>query len=213
MSMPKPHKKHERLKDLVGEWSGPETIHPAPWDPAGGTADARIVNRHILDGFGVVQEYEQTRGGGVNFKGHGVFWYDETAQEYVMTWWDSIGGSGAHYRGQWDGDRLVLRSPMPQGGHARAAFDVGTPGQYAFLMEISNDGDAWMPAMEGTYRRHAAAKTAAPAVRKAKPAAKRAKRPTTAAARKPAVKAKAVKPATRKAAPRKKAAPTKARRR
>lgn len=202
MDMPKPSDKHSRLDALVGEWAGEEKLHPAPWDPAGGTASARIVNRPILDGFGVVQEYQQERDGTVTFKGHGVFWYDNQNQEYVMTWWDSMGGSGTHYRGQFDGDRLVLGAPMPQGGHSRAVFDVGTPGEYAFLMEVSPNGEDWVPAMEGTYAK-AKAGAKKGASRKAaskKPAAKMKK-----AARKSAAKTSAARAAAKKA-PAKKAA-------
>ena len=192
MHMPKPSDKHSRLSPLVGEWSGSETLHPAPWDPAGGTAAARVVNRHILDGFGVVQEYEQSRDGTVTFRGHGVFWYDEQAQEYVMTWWDSMGGRGTHYRGQFDGDRLVLGAPMPQGGHSRAIFDVGTPGQYGFLMEVSTDGASWSPAMEGTYARRRTSKTSARKAPPKKAAAKSKKAAArTSASKKPAARRKA----------------------
>ena len=77
MDMPRPGEAHKKLSRLIGEWSGGETMHPAPWDPVGGPATARIVNRPILDGFAVVQEYQQIRNGVPNFSGHGVWWYDE----------------------------------------------------------------------------------------------------------------------------------------
>jgi len=40
----------------------------------------------------------------VTFSGHGVFWFDPSKQEYVMHWWDSMGGTGGEYRGQFSGD-------------------------------------------------------------------------------------------------------------
>jgi anthranilate synthase component 1 len=46
------------------------------WDPAGGTSKGRYKTRAIAGGFGVVQDYEQRRGGKVTFSGHGVFGYD-----------------------------------------------------------------------------------------------------------------------------------------
>jgi hypothetical protein len=112
-----------------------------------------VVNSWILDGFAVMQQYAQIRNGTRNFTGHGVFWYDPAADEYGMTWWDSMGGSASHFRGSFDGDRLVLVSDMPQGGFCRSVFDIGTPGRYSFLMEVSPDGEQWAPAMEGTYER------------------------------------------------------------
>ncbi len=153
MEMPKPGDPHKRLEALVGEWTGPETVHPAPWDPAGGQAVGEVVNSWILDGFAVMQQYAQIRNGTRNFAGHGVFWYDPAADEYGMTWWDTMGGSASHFRGRFDGDRLVLVSDMPQGGYCRSVFDIGTPGRYSFLMEVSPDGEQWAPAMEGAYER------------------------------------------------------------
>lgn len=153
MDMPKPGDPHKRLEALVGEWTGPETVHPAPWDPAGGEAMGEVVNSWILDGFAVMQQYAQIRNGTRNFAGHGVFWYDPSADEYGMTWWDTMGGSASHFRGRFDGDRLVLVSDMPQGGYCRSIFDIGTPGRYSFLMEVSPDGEQWAPAMEGAYER------------------------------------------------------------
>jgi hypothetical protein len=177
MEMPKPGDAHKKLERLIGEWGGAETLHPAPWDPTGGPASARIVNRSIVDGFAVVQEYEQRRGGKVTFRGHGVFWYDAPKQQYVMSWWDSMGGSGGEFRGGFNGDVLELSAPMPQGGQSRASFDMSTPGQYAFVMEVSGDGQTWQPAMEGRYRRGVAARKAG------KKAAKKAARRSASAKR------------------------------
>ncbi|MCC7034640.1 MAG: DUF1579 family protein [Acidobacteria bacterium] len=161
MDIPRPGDPHKRLEALVGEWSGAETVHPAPWDPAGGEAVGEIVNSWILDGFAVMQQYAQIRNGTRNFAGHGVFWYDPAADEYGMTWWDTMGGSASHFRGRFDGDRLVLVSDMPQGGYCRSIFDVGTPGRYSFLMEVSPDGEHWAPAMEGTYEKSAGSRESA----------------------------------------------------
>lgn len=208
MDMPRPGDPHKRLEALVGEWSGPETVHPAPWDPTGGEAIGEVVNSWILDGFAVMQQYAQIRNGTRNFSGHGVFWYDPAADEYGMTWWDSLGGSASHFRGSFDGDRLVLVSDMPQGGFCRSVFDIGTPGRYSFLMEVSPDGEHWAPAMEGTYEksvgsgesgvgsRKSTARAASPkvAAKKKAPARKAAGR------KRAAVKASATKAPVRKAA-------------
>lgn len=183
MDMPKPGDAHKKLGAFVGEWTGPETMYPAPWDPVGGKATAKVVNRWILDGFAVVQEYEQRRAGKVNFRGHGVIWFDAAKQEYVMNWWDTMGGGG-QYRGAFEGAQLRLSSPMPQGGHSRTSWDFGSPGAYSFNMEISGDGQTWQPAMLGHYKKAVAKKAtaakqqAAPKTKRATPAAKKsAKRP------------------------------------
>jgi Protein of unknown function (DUF1579) len=155
MDMPKPSDFHKKLAALVGDWSGAETLHPAPWEPAGGTATGRVVNRWTIDGFALIQEYEQRRDGQVTFKGHGVFWWDPARQQYVMHWWDSMGGTGAEYRGRFDGDVLMLSAPMPQGGRSRTSWRLTGPDSHVFLMEVSPDGENWHPAMEGRYTKGA----------------------------------------------------------
>jgi hypothetical protein len=196
MDMPKPGDAHKKLGRLIGQWSGPETMHPAPWDQVGGPATATVNNHWVANGFAVVQDYEQRREGSPNFSGHGVFWYDSAKDQYVMTWWDSMAGTAGEFRGQFNGDVLELSSRMPQGGQSRAFFDLGKTGQYAFRMEISEDGEAWQPAMEGEYRKSGGATAkalkrsakAAKATRQARPAraAKKAaaKRPTARKAKK-----------------------------
>jgi hypothetical protein len=161
MEMPKPGDAHKKLGAFVGEWAGPETMYPAPWDPVGGKATAKVVNRWILDGFAVVQEYEQRRDGKVNFRGHGVIWFDPAKQEYVMNWWDSMGGNGGQYRGTFNGTVLSLASPMPKGGHSRTSWTFGEADGYSFNMEISHDGQTWQPAMAGNYKKTAAKRAAA----------------------------------------------------
>ncbi|MDH4064340.1 MAG: DUF1579 domain-containing protein, partial [Acidobacteriota bacterium] len=130
-------------------------LHPSPWDPAGGSATATVTNRAVLDGFVVVQEYEQRRGGQVTFRGHGVIWFDPARAEYVMHWWDSMAGIGGEYRGHFEGDTLRLGAPMPQGGHSRTSWTLTGPDAHVFLMEVSPDGETWHPAMEGQYRKAA----------------------------------------------------------
>jgi Protein of unknown function (DUF1579) len=151
MDMPKPGAAHARLHALVGQWGGEERLHPAPWDLAGGAATAFINNRLALDGFSVIQEYEQYRDGRPTFSGHGVFWWDEDAHQYVMTWFDSMSGTPADFRGGFDGNVLQLVNQRSQGGFSRCTFDHGMPGEYVFTLEVSNDGVSWAPSMEGAY--------------------------------------------------------------
>jgi hypothetical protein len=166
MDRPRPGDAHQKLAGLIGEWSGAETLHPAPWDPTGGKASARIVNRWIADGFAVTQDYEQRRGGKVTFSGHGVIWYDAAQDQYVMHWLDSMSGNNSEHRGGFSGGVLTLGAPMPQGGHGRVVFDLGTAGQYGFSLDLSQDGQTWAPTMTGTYRKGGAKKAAAKPAKK-----------------------------------------------
>ena len=214
MDMPKPGDAHTRLHRLAGQWGGEETVHPAPHDP-GGSATAFLDNRIALDGFTVVQEYEQYRPGRPTYSGHGVFWFDPVASQYVLTWFDSMMGAALEFRGHFDGDVLRLEHTLMGGGLLRATFDCGLPGEYVFVMEVSMDGTSWVPTLEGAYgllngptpaaqktraRKRAAVKHGAP-----RPPARR--RPVTKATRTKAV-ASARKATARKATARKATAKT-----
>jgi hypothetical protein len=153
MEMPQPTDAHRRLDTLVGRWRGEERMLPSPWDPKGGTAVGRVRNLAALDGFAVVQDYEQERGGGaVTFRGHGVFRWDVTANEYVLHWFDSLGLDPNEFRGTFDGDVLTLVSRGAQ-GLTRAVFDFGERGRYSYRMDVSGDGAQWAPMMTGEYAR------------------------------------------------------------
>lgn len=154
MDMPKPTPAHDRLKSLVGSWSGEEKIYPTPWDPAGGPATATVENRSALDGFTVIQDYTQNRKGAPNYQGHGVFSFSPQENCYVMHWWDTMGMPPGEFKGNFAGDVLTLTAVSPM-GHSRATFDLGTPGRYQFRLEVSEDGKQWMPFMEGKYGRAA----------------------------------------------------------
>lgn len=192
MDMPRPTDAHRRLVRLAGVWTGEEKMAPSPWDPQGGTAIGRVENRVVLDGFAVVQDYTQKRGGQVTFQGHGVFRWDAGEGCYVLHWWDTMGTPPNVFRGQFEGDTLSMTCQDAQ-GHFRVTWDFAETGRHSFRMDVSQDGAEWKTSMEGTYARGAgaAAKPKAKASVKAraiKPAAK-AKPAKRAASQKPAKKA------------------------
>ena len=152
MQMPQMSDAHRRLHRLVGTWSGDEKLSPSPWDPTGGPAYGKSVNRAILDGFAVVHDYEQYRNGQVSFKGHGVFTWNAQENACYLHWFDSMATTVNTYRGQFDGDVLSLKSVDPN-IKSRAVFDFGRPDSYAFRMDVSPDGEKWMTFMEGRYAR------------------------------------------------------------
>jgi hypothetical protein len=97
MEMPTPTEAHRRLEKLVGRWSGEEKMTPMPFDPEGGVAIGRVDNRVALDGFAVVQDYEQERGGAITYRALGVYRWDADKDEYVLYWYDSMGGPPSEY--------------------------------------------------------------------------------------------------------------------
>jgi hypothetical protein len=152
MEMPVPTDAHRKLEALVGTWNGEEKIHPSPWDPEGGSARARVDNRLALEGFAVIQDYEQDRGDDKGFRGHGVFQWNPKEACYVMHWWDAWGFPASEFKGNFEGETLIFTKRDPQ-GTTRATFELGEPGTYRFKLDVSPDGAHWAPFMEGKYRK------------------------------------------------------------
>ncbi len=152
--MPQPTAEHQRLEKLIGRWGGPEQMNPSPWDPQGGSAEAKIENRAACGGFAVVQDYQQIRNGVVSFTGHGIFTWDAAQQRYVLHWWDSMGHPPNVFVGDFAGDVLTMTYESPQ-GHHRVTCDLSPEDEYTFRMEVSGDGTAWETFMVGTYQRQA----------------------------------------------------------
>lgn len=151
MEMPKPSADHQRLHKLAGNWTGTETMHPSPWDPKGGTAEATTRARVDLDGFVVVVDYEQRRGGQRTFAGHGVYTWDAHGKQVVLHWWDTMGQGVEEFCGAWTGDRLTLQSKSPM-GHARLTYDYSKAGAMTSRMEMSQDSKTWTAMFDGSYR-------------------------------------------------------------
>ena len=199
MDMCKPTEFHKKLEALAGDWTGPETMYPSHWDPQGGTSTGTYHCRVVCDGFAVVQDYEQVRGGVVCFRGHGVFGYDVQQNCYLWHWTDSMGGMPCTAtKGQWNGDTLVWENESPM-GKSRYTHTFLPDGRIGFSMEVSQDGATWAKLMDGTYakvvataQKAATAKATKKAKKPAKPAAK------AKPAKKPAKPAKAAKKAAKK---------------
>lgn len=151
MQMPKPGPNHKQLAKLAGNWTGEEKMSPSPWDPKGGTATGKVKNTIALDGFLIVQDYEQIRDGKTSFRGIGLFTWNENKKCNEIVWADSMGGTAQIFAGKWEGDVLRCTNEGPM-GITRCAFDV-SGGGYKFLMDVSKDGKQWQTMMEGKYRR------------------------------------------------------------
>ena len=152
MTMPKVTAEHRQLERLVGTWRGEERLYPSPFEPQGGTAVGRVWNRLALDGFAVLQDYEQERDGATAFRGHGVFRWDEGERIYSLHWFDSIGMPPSEFRGVLEDDALTLVTAGPQ-GMVRAVWELRDRDRYTYRMQVSPDGTNWFPFMEGTYTR------------------------------------------------------------
>jgi hypothetical protein len=154
MEMPKPQAEHERLRALVGTWTGEETLYPSPWVNETRTATGRFASRLGVDGFYLITDYVEERDGKTVYDGHGVFGWDPGQKRYTMHWFDSMGGSAYSLPalGNWDGDALTFDQKTPW-GQSRFVYTFQGDGRYHFKIEMSRDGLAWSKMMEGNYTR------------------------------------------------------------
>ena len=152
IQVPKLTQAHEKLKTLIGTWRGTETIHSSPFDPKGGKAIGIVSNRLALDGFAVIQDYEQQRDGRTNFRGHGIFRWDSDKDAYLLHWLDSVGEPLSEMRGSFNGNILQLVGQSPT-GRSRATFDFSGLRRHTYRMEVSPDGQQWFTFIEADYSR------------------------------------------------------------
>ncbi len=152
MDMPTPTDAHKKLEMLAGSWTGQDILHPSPWDPKGAEANARVECRMALDGFVLLEDYEQKRDGKVSFTGHAVYSYDAVEGRYTVHWWDSMGMRVNVYHGQFEGDVLEIVC-VNETGHSKITTDLSEPGKLRFHMDHSQDGVEWSHCMESVYER------------------------------------------------------------
>ena len=146
---PQPGPEHEALSALCGEWVGDETMMPSPYSPGHEESTCELSVR-MLEGFFVISDYVQRRGGEVSFRGHGVYSWDPQASCYKMYWFDSMGGAGGVAEGHVEDNVLTFKNQSPMGHHMyRYTFDNG---ETRFEMAMSQDGEEWQMLMEGHYR-------------------------------------------------------------
>ncbi len=74
-------------------------MYPSPWDPKGGSAVGRIKSRLALNGFGLINDYEQERDGAVTFTEHGVFTFNPKEEVSTLTWFDCMGSPPEVFKG------------------------------------------------------------------------------------------------------------------
>jgi len=149
--MPRPGPEHDILARMAGSWVCEETMHPSAWSPEASTSEGRSSTR-MLEGFFAVCDYEQVKDGSVTFRGHGVYGWDPVAAEYVMYWFDSMGGAGGVARGTYADGVLTFQSTSPM-GHHRYRYTFPDADRMTFQMAHSEDGETWKPTMDSIYRR------------------------------------------------------------
>ncbi len=141
MEMPTPSAGHRKLEKIAGLWEGEEKMYPSPWDPKGGTATGRIKSRVAVDGFALINDYEQERDGEINLAA--------TACSLIIrrkTLHLSLGRLHGCAAGDFQGKlrrRILHLAHGGPGMHVRLTYDLSEPGYLCTSMEMSQDGNTW----------------------------------------------------------------------
>lgn len=153
MEMPRVSSEMQQLTTLFcGTWEGEETLYPSEWDPQGGPAHGRWTVRPGADGFCLLVDYDESRGGQIVYRGHGVHGWDAQQGCFLAYWFDNIGvmpQSGS--RAQLQGNRYTYQESSPM-GHSRFTY-AWSEGVFTFRIERSPDGTSWTPMHDGRYTR------------------------------------------------------------
>jgi hypothetical protein len=141
------------LERLAGTWRTTETLHPSPWNPVGGTAEATLVARLAMGGKALVMEYrrEGYEGLGVMLMGYELWWFDAFEPPGPAKGRGGLGSSDEPRPGSL-GDRLVLEREGPL-GRARYTYEFRGDAELAFRIERSKDGKEWRSFLDAQYVR------------------------------------------------------------
>lgn len=139
------------LSKGAGQWTGEETMPPAPWAPDGLVAVGRISARTAFGGRGLVSDYVQEVQGEVSLESHTLIRWDEGRQAFVMHFFSGP-GEPTVLEGRSDGDVLVFEGAGSM-GPMRQTFRYGDD-----VMEVTSavpepSGEGWRTVFEGSYRR------------------------------------------------------------
>jgi hypothetical protein len=147
-----PLAEHARLAAFAGEWNGEEMVYPSRWT-AGGPATSHTVARMDLNGFYLIQDSVQMRGGKEVFATHGIFTYDREDRTYKLFWYDSLGYTPpSPASGGWVGQTLTLVRGSLR-GNARHVYEIIDDDSYALKIQFSPDAEGWADVLTGVYRR------------------------------------------------------------
>lgn len=149
MEMPKLTPQHTRLKALAGEFVSKETIHPMDGMPKGAEAASVTHSKMGLDGFALIQDYEQKIDGKIVFRGHGVMRYDTRSKKYELHWFDNMAGPVSVMRGDFKDNHLMLSGKDYDGRPMRLMYDLHKGGGYYFEVQMRNAARQWATVMEG----------------------------------------------------------------
>jgi len=144
----------KKLDVFVGKWRTSETMNPGEFAPAGGKGEGTAELTWRLEGRFVHSAYA-SRGTTGAFEGTALMTYD-TDKKVYRSWWFDSRGTGEEYRGNWDGEKLVMEGVSKARGagiRSRILYSDIKPDSYRFTYENSKPGAPLKKEFEIVYTR------------------------------------------------------------
>jgi hypothetical protein len=157
---PKPGPEQKNLGYFAGNWKVTGDVKPGPMGPGGkftGTEHAEW----MPGGFFLVSHTQGSSPMGKE-TGLSIYGYDSEKKVYTYDEFNSA-GENVHATGSFDGKVWSWTSEMTMGGKpikGRFVLTETSPTAYTFKFDMSQDGTNWMPIMDGSGTKAAAAGTA-----------------------------------------------------
>ena len=158
--LPEPMPEHAALKKDVGTWDATVKLYMAGPDTPPETTDAVETNTMLGD-FWLLSTFEMDFGG-TPYTGHGQIGFDPDAEQYVMTWTDSMSPRMMTMRGKFDESSKTLtmtgkgyeESLGKEIEHRSVSRNVDDETRlFTMSMKAPEFGDDWITLMEVEYHR------------------------------------------------------------
>ena len=152
--MPKPGPEFDVFKTDVGTWDVEIKMWAGPGEPT--VTKGKETNR-MLGGFWLLTDFQGNMMG-LDFKGHGVYSYDQKKKQYVGTWMDSLSPSKMDMTGKYDKDKKTMTyEGMAPGMDGKPALHVlkttyKGDGTRVMTMHIKT-GETMMKIFEMNYKK------------------------------------------------------------
>ena len=151
-----PGENHEFLARMVGDWEYTSEVWMAPGQPP--MQSSGKSTRTMVMGDRFLQEDLEGQWLGSTFHGRAVTGYDNTAGEFINTWFDDMSTTIAVARGERDGDTLTMHGeyldPMTkQTMKVRAVTRVVDEDHHVFQYFMTTPGAPELKSMEISYTR------------------------------------------------------------
>ena len=143
-----------KIRFLEGDWIVAMDIKPDPkgeWVNTEGTSTFRL----ILDKAVIEQDYDGIMYG-QSFKGKGLFAFNRFSGKWQHIWSDNGAANISVFEGDFVQGTLVVtgEEKTPDGtiGSRATTFNI-TDDRFEWMLEMSYDGETWMPVMKAVYTR------------------------------------------------------------